>query len=269
MTETEKSESVEMPTPTAWPLVFALGIVMIGAGLGIHIGFLVVGLIVFAFGIRGWISQLIPGRGHSHEAFVPAAERARPIEPIPGYVDQLVPGAASYRFRVPLAVHPISSGAKGGLAGGIAMAIPAMAYGILDQGSPWLPINLLAGMVVPDLVEASIETLKQFQLGAFIVASVIHLSFSITFGLMYGVILPMLPTFRGSPLIYGGVVMPAIWSGVCYGLMGVVNPALQEHVSWKWFVLSQFVYGLAMSYVVFQSEKVAVSQAPPLKGGRV
>ena len=59
-----------------------------------------------------------------------------------------------------------------------------------------------------------------------------------------------------------------LWSGACYGLMGIVNPLMKEHINWYWFLLSQFVYGISMSYVVHRSEFVAVSQAPPLQMGK-
>ncbi len=36
---------------------------------------------------------------------------------------------------------------KGGLAGSIAMAVLACAYGVLKVGSIWYPINLLAAVV--------------------------------------------------------------------------------------------------------------------------
>lgn len=264
-TEHDTKSAVQLPAPTAWPLVLAVGIVLLAAGLGLSLGFLVVGGVVFAIGLGGWIRELRAGHGHVHEPIVPTTQQPAPTIAMPGTVEPLVPGEPGFRFRLPTHVQPVSSGAKGGLVGAAAMAIPAVAYGILNEGSPWLPINLLAGVVIPGITDASMESLKQFQMLPFILASVIHLAFSVTFGLMYGVLLPMLPKFKGSPLIHGGVVMPIIWSGVCYGLMGVVNPALKEHVNWPWFVLSQFVYGLAMSYVVFQSEQVAVSQAPPLR----
>ncbi len=45
--------------------------------------------------------------------------------------------------------------------------------------------------------------------------------------------------------------------------MGVVNPALQQKVSWPWFIVSQFIFGLAASVVVVRSEKVAVAPAGP------
>jgi uncharacterized membrane protein YagU involved in acid resistance len=252
-------QKVEMPAPTAWPIVFGLGIVLIGAGLATSLGFTVVGIAVFLIGIGGWISQLLPGRGHVHEAL---AEHAAASPGAAGMVEHTRPETPSYRFNLPLHVRPISSGAWGGLVGAMLMPIPAMAYGLIDHGSLWFPINLLAGMVVPGLTDASLEHLKEFHLGALVLGIFIHLAFSVTFGLMYGVILPMLPDIRGGSILFGGVLMPILWSGVCYGLMGVVNPLLGKYVNWWWFLLSQFVYGLAMSYVVSRFEKIAVAQPP-------
>lgn len=258
-------DSVELPAQTAWPLVLGLGIVLIGTGFGTSIGFLIGGLIVFVAGLGGWIFEMLPGQGHVMEPLVPLDQRARLPEPAPGSVQSLKPGSVGYRFRLPERVHPISSGAKGGLVGGLLMTIPALHYGIRYHDSPWLPINLLAGMVIPGLTDDSFESLKQFNLLALILGTVIHFTFSLVFGLMYGVILPMLPSFRGAAILFGGIIMPIIWTGVCYGLMGIVDPLLEKHVSWPWFILSQFVYGLAMSQVVHRSEKIAVKQRHPRK----
>lgn len=260
MTEPEK-QSVHLPAPTAWPLVFGVGVALMGAAFVISYGFFLAAVPVFVIGLGGWISEMLPGRGHHHEPF--ADERPRPIEPRPGAVEPLKPGTAGYRFSVPEKVHPISSGAKGGVVGGIAMIIPALAGGQVLYGSIWVPVNLLAGMVFPGIAEATQSSLAEFNMLATVTAVVIHIAFSITFGLMYGVILPMLPPIPGGSLIYGGFVMPIIWSGVCYGLIGVVNPPMADHINWPWFVLAQFVYGIAMSWVVFRTQKVAVSQ----KGG--
>jgi hypothetical protein len=43
--------------------------------------------------------------------------------------------------------------------------------------------------------------------------------------------------------------------------MGVVNPALQEKVSWPWFVVSQFVFGVAAAVVVLRSETIHIPPA--------
>jgi hypothetical protein len=46
--------------------------------------------------------------------------------------------------------------------------------------------------------------------------------------------------------------------------MGIVNPVLEKYVNWPWFIVSQVVYGLVMSFVVVNSEKVPV---PPAGSG--
>jgi hypothetical protein len=254
-------ESVEMPRATAWPIVLALGITLLGAGLATNLALSLVGAVLFAFGLGGWIGQLLPGRGHMHEALVEPASRPRPIIEHPGMVDRLRPGMAGHRFQVPEKVHPISAGVKGGLVGGLVMPIPALAYGLLSGHGLWFPVNLLAGMAVPGISGATEAQLEQFQLGALILAIVIHATLSLTFGLLFGVISPTLPPLPGGPVIAGGVLMPLLWTGFCYGFMGIINPLLQEFVSWPWFIASQVVYGLAMSVVVLSIEKVPVSQA--------
>jgi len=259
-----------MPRATAWPIVLALGITLLGGGLATSPALSVVGAVLFVFGLVGWIGQLLPGRGHMHEPLVEPALRARPVTGKPGTVDQLRPGIPGYRFRLPTQIHPISAGVKGGIVGGLMMPIPALAYGVLSGHGLWFPVNLLAGMVVPGISGASAAQLEQFQWAALILAMIIHATFSVTFGLLFGVVSPTLPPLPGGPVIAGGVLMPLLWTGVCYGFMGIINPLLQEFVSWPWFIASQVVYGLAMSVVVINSEKVPVPPAgtgPSLPAG--
>jgi len=254
-------EEVELPRPTAWPIVLALGITLLGAGLATSLALVVVGAVLSVFGLGGWIMQLLPGRGHLHEPLVEPARRRRPVAEKPGTVDQLRPGMVGHRFRLPEKVHPISAGVKGGIVGGLVMPIPALAYGLLSGHGIWFPINLLAGMAVPAISGATEADLEQFRLGALFVAIFIHAAFSLTFGLLFGVISPTLPPMPGGPVIAGGLLMPLLWTGLCHGFMGIVNPVLQEFVRWPWFIASQVVYGLAMSIVVIRTEKVAVAPA--------
>jgi len=263
-------ESVEVPRATAWPIVLALGITLLGGGLATSPALSVVGAVLFVFGLGGWIGQLLPGRGHRHEPLVEPALRPRPVAEKPGTVDQLRPGIPGYRFRLPTQIHPISAGVKGGIVGGLVMPIPALAYGLLSGHGLWFPVNLLAGMVIPGISGASVAQLEQFQWGALILATIIHATFSVTFGLLFGVVSPTLPPLPGGPVIAGGVLMPLLWTGVCHAFMGIINPLLEEFVSWPWFIASQVVYGLAMSVVVINSEKVPVAPAgsgPSLPAG--
>jgi len=257
-------ENVEMPRATAWPIVLALGITLLGAGLATSLALSVVGAVLFVFGLGGWIGQLLPGRGHRHEPLVEPALRPQPVAEKPGTVDQLRLGLAGYRFRLPERIHPISAGVKGGIVGGLVMPIPALAYGLVSGHGLWFPVNLLAGIVVPGISGATEAQIEQFYWGALFLAILIHATFSVTFGLLFGVVSPTLPPLPGGPVIAGGVLMPLLWTGLCYGFMGIINPLLQEHVNWPWFIASQVVYGLAMSIVVINSEKVPV---PPAGGG--
>jgi hypothetical protein len=256
--------SVEVPQATAWPLVLALGIALLGVGFVTNPVFLIVGLVLFVFGLGGWIWQLLPGRGHVHESRVEPALRPRPVPEKPGTVSQLLPGMVGYRFQLPLKVHPISAGIKGGIAGGLVMPVPALAYGLISGHGIWFPVNLLAGILVPGISGATDAELEQFHIGAVVLAIFLHAILSITFGLLFGVISPTLPPLPGAPVIAGGILMPLLWTGFCYGFMGIINPLMERHVNWHWFIASQLVYGLVMSLVVIRIQKVPV---PPVGSG--
>ena len=144
------------------------------------------------------------------------------------------------------------------------MPIPALAYGLLSGHGLWFPINLLAGIVIPGISGATEAELERFHLGALILAIIIHAALSITFGLLFGVVSPTLPPLPGAPVVAGGVLMPLLWTGFCYGFMGIINPLMELHVNWPWFIASQLVYGLIMSFVVIQIQKVPV---PPVGSG--
>src|SRR5262249_20231232 len=145
-------------------------------------------------------------------------------------------------------VHPISAGIKGGLLGGAVMPLPAMLWGLLS-GHFWAPVNLLAGMVLPGVGTMDLEELGHFHLSLLIGAVLIHVVLSVVIGLIYGVLLPTLPPVP-RPIAWGGVLMPILWTAASYVAMLIVNPVLPEKVSWPWFIVSQFVYGITMPAVV-------------------
>ncbi|MEE2679670.1 MAG: hypothetical protein VX546_13905 [Myxococcota bacterium] len=252
---------IELPAPTNSPLYFALGLALVMAGLVTNEIVSIVGGITAVLGAIGWWREVLP---REHEIAVPVqseSERARPITPRPDGVEHMVAGRDGHRMRVPAAYHPYRSGLWGGAIGGIAMALVACAYGWIMQGSPWLPINLLAAMALPGIGAEGLESLKAFHLGTFLFATGMHAAISLSVGLVYAAVLPMLP---GQVLLWGGIIAPAVWSGVAWAALGLVNPELDAHVSWPWFIASQVAFGLAAGAVIARSERVETLQSFPL-----
>lgn len=240
--------TVEMPRPTAAPLVLAAGIVMLTLGIATSPLFLPVGGVIFVVGLGLWIAQLLPGRGHFEEALVEAPLRPEPIRPAPGPVERLAPGVPGYRLRLPVRVHPVSAGIKGGLAGGLIMTLPALAYGVLSGRGIWWAVNLLAGMLLPSVGAMGDAELGAFHPTLFIVAVLIHLVNSFILGLIYGVLMPTLPDLP-KPFAWGALLMPLAWTGAAYVALGIMNPGVRAGIEWAWFVVSQLVFGIVAAIV--------------------
>ena len=265
--------SVDMPRPTAAPVVVAAGLTLLGAGVALGPLFLVVGAVLLVAALAIWIRQLLPGQGHVQEPLAEAARRPPTVIGEPGGVEHMRPGMPGYRLRLPQAVHPISAGLKGGLVGGAAMPVPALLWSIFTDRSIWYPLNLLAGMALPLPANMTPQQVEQFLMephaSYLLVGVVIHVMMSVVIGLIYGVLLPTLPAVP-RPIAWGGLLMPVVWTGASYVAMRVVNPALPEKVSWPWFLLSQLVYGITMPAVVLGAKRlnpVVAGVAGGLVGG--
>ncbi|HVA45355.1 MAG TPA: hypothetical protein VNH11_03120 [Pirellulales bacterium] len=246
-------DMVEMPRPTAAPLVLSVGLTVLAVGAVASVAFMVVGGGLFLTGLGHWMSQLLPGRGHVHEPLVAPALRPAIVPGVPGKVEQLRAGVPGYRMRLPERVHPISAGVKGGIVGGLVMPLPALAYGVLSGHGIWYPVNLLAGMVLPGIDQATIGQLEQFNLLPLMVAVVIHAMMSVVLGMIYGVLMPTMPDIP-KPLAWGALLAPMLWTGVSFAMMGAVNPLLKLGVDWPWFIASQFVFGVILALVVMRAQ---------------
>ncbi|MBX3026901.1 hypothetical protein KF840_18490 [bacterium] len=254
-------DHVELPAPTAWPMIAALGIALLFAGLVMHPLVSVVGGVLTLAGAVGWFGEVLPVERRERVPLRPPAQRPRPVQPAPRAVAQLVPGVEGHRLRLPVEIHPYSSGALGGLVGGAAMAVVACAYGLIAHGSLWYPINLLAAVAIPSLAAADTARLAAFDALAFGVAVIAHLAISLFVGLVYAAILPMFP--RRATLA-GGLVAPLVWSGVLWASLGVVNPTLNARIDWPWFVASQIAFGLAAGALISRTQRIRTMQSLPL-----
>jgi hypothetical protein len=258
---TQVPETVAMPAPTVWPLVTALGITLGCAGLVTHMAVSVVGLVLFLRGLVGWWREVLPVEKHEAVPVPPPERRAAPVQTQLHTVARLHLGEGGHRVHIPAQIHPYSAGIKGGIVGGIAMAIVAVAYGIIAYGSPWYPINLLAAVAVPVSRNLSLEELKAFHGLALIVACISHGVLSLLVGLLYAAMLPMLPRH---PAFWGGLMTPLMWTGLIWASLDVINPTLNQHIDWRWFIASQVAFGMIGGFVIARSERIETMQTWPM-----
>ena len=250
-------KTIDVPAPTAWPMITALGLTMAFAGMVTSPVVSAVGVVLIIAGAVGWFGEVIPDEQRETVA-VRAAEVA--VAPVPVAVAQLEVGEQGHRALLPLEIYPYSAGIKGGIAGGFVMAALAAVHGLLLHGSPWYTINILAATGMANLANADVATLSAFNVHAFIMALIIHGVVSVLVGLLYGVLLPMLPRY---PVFFGGLVAPLLWTGLLFATLRVINPVLDKRIEWRWFFLCQIGFGLTAGLVVARSERIRTFQHLP------
>jgi len=248
---------IQVPASTGWPLVAAFGLTLVFAGLLTHVMVSTLGAVTFCMGLVGWFRQVLPHE--AHEAV--ALEKEELVRPAPSpKVRHLQIGEQGHRARLPVEIYPYSAGVRGGLVGGAAMAVLAILYGLIGHKSIWYPINLLAAAGSERISAMSYEQLLAFDGTGLALGFLIHAAGSALVGLLYGIALPMFPR---RPLLLGGILAPLFWSGILYAGLGIMNPALQARIDWRWFMASQFAFGLVAGFVVARHERISTMQYLP------
>jgi len=248
---------IEVPASTAWPIVLAFGFTLLFAGLLTSASVSVLGAVLAIAGCVGWFREVFP---HEHEEVVPIVPEEVSITTERRVVERLPVAPEQVRAWLPIETYPISAGVKGGLAGSIAMAALACLYGLLKAGSIWYPINLLAAVVYAPSEVPSLSQFNSFHAGLFFLALALHLFTSVLVGLLYGAMLPM---FARHPIFLGGVIAPVLWSGLLYSIMGLLNPVLERHIDWTWFMASQVAFGVVAGIVVMRQSRVITHENVP------
>ncbi|HWC15974.1 MAG TPA: hypothetical protein VG498_03140, partial [Terriglobales bacterium] len=105
---------IEVPAPTAWPFILAIGVTLLFAGLVTSMSVSVLGAALALSGSVGWFRAVFPQAKEEAVAVVPEEIRLstdrRVVERIPVLADQL-------RAWLPVHTYPVSAGVKGGVAG--------------------------------------------------------------------------------------------------------------------------------------------------------
>jgi hypothetical protein len=235
----------------------AFGFILMFAGLLTSASVSVLGVVLAAAGCVGWFREVFP---HEHEETVPVAFERHRVETKRRIVERVPLAPHLVRAWLPLKTYPISAGIKGGLAGGVAMAVLACVYGLVKTGSVWYPINLLAATVFAESLKLGPAQLDSFHADSFAVAVVLHGIGSVFVGLLYGAMLPM---FARRPIVLGGLIAPVLWSGLLYSIMELLNPLLASRINWFWFVASQIAFGVVAGIVVVRQERVSTRENLP------
>jgi hypothetical protein len=246
----EDMTTIEVPAPTAWPVVLAVGFTAMVAGLLMSPSVTVLGAVLAVAGCVGWLREVFP---HDHEDAVLVVPEDRQVTTGRPVVDRLAIAPEQLRAWLPLRSYPVSAGVKGGWAGGVAMAVPACVYGLLKAGSIWYPINLLAAVVYAQSMRLGPGQLTSFHLDSFAIAVGVHVLMSTLVGLLYGAMLPML---SHRPLLLGGLLAPVLWSGLLHPLLNLLNPLLASRIDWFWFVASQVAFGVVAGLVVVRESPI-------------
>ena len=249
--------SVELPAPTVWPIVFALGLTLLFAGLLTSVSVSLVGAVLSLAASIGWFRDVLPQERHE---IVPVEPEVLETRGIPEEVARMRIDPEIKRTRIPVEIYPYSAGIKGGLAGSVAMAFLACLYGLVSHGSIWYPINLLASIVYAESTRLPMAYLMAFHPALLVVATLMHIVASMLVGLLYGVMLPMFPR---RPILLGGLIAPLMWSGLLYTSLGVINPLMDKLIDWKSFVASQIGFGIAAGLVVVRQQRIRTRQFLP------
>jgi len=158
-------------------------------------------------------------------------------------------------------VYPYPAGAVGGLLGGVAVAVIGIGYGLYaglvsgNIANSWLPVNVVAAVVLREMQVWTPEQLSQFHLLALVVGTLIHLVMSVGLGEMFSFILPALP---GRPLYWGPVIGPLLWIGAFIGALPIINPVMAQNVEIISFSLANVVYGLILGWWIDRTPMIHV-----------
>lgn len=244
---------VILPTPTAWPMVLALGVTLVITGMVTHWVISLLGVVLSACGAVGWFFEVLP---HEQHVAVPVEEDELTIYS-PRTAHPRLPEDPTHRKLIPVETFSVTAGIKGGIVGGIAMVVPATIFSLIRYHSLWYAANLLAAGGFVSWAGQSNEFLAQFHLLGLLAALGIHGLTSILIGLLYGAMLPMFPR---KPILTAGFIAPFLWTGIIYSALGIISPILDERIDWKWFVASQIAFGLVCGFIVNLHVKVRTPQ---------
>ena len=237
----------------------ALGFTLLIAGILTHYVISILGSLMLVYGCVGWFKEVLP-----HEMHEEVDVRVQEISVATSRKSVArISVAENHRAHLPLQSFSVLSGLKGGVAGGVAMIIPAVGYGLIAHHSLWYTVNLLGGAGVASMsgiMNPTEASLRAFHFQTLGIAAIIHVVSCTLIRLLYGSILPLAPKH---PVILGGVIAPLAWTGLLFATLPTINPEMSAHINWPDFILAQLTFGLVAGWVVSRSDYARTAQTLP------
>src|SRR6202158_6008066 len=101
-----QEQVIEMPPPTAWPIILAFGLALVFAGLVTSSSVRLLGAILAVSGCIGWFREVLPHERHEsgtvYETIMPLSTRRPRVAAVEWMTEEL------HRARLPLDIYPIS-----------------------------------------------------------------------------------------------------------------------------------------------------------------
>ena len=248
--------TVELPGPSTWPCLLAFGLALSAMGVLTMWVVFYVGCAITAIAALGFFNAVFP----REKVWYAEIEEPQPTVLPRGSVEHLTPGMAGHRIQLPEKVHPYRAGLYGGLFGGAAMGVVALIYTVIWLGSWAYSLNVLAAMLLPSYREQPIEFYLAWEWTGVLFGAGIHIVLSISIGLVYAVVLPMMGGKRLA-MILGSLVGPLIFTGLLWPSVAIISEPLANLVwnpdsaSLWWFIGSQFAFGFACTWWILRAER--------------
>ena len=106
----EDTTAIAVPAPMAWPLVLAMGVTLMFAGLLMNVSVTALGAVLTIAGCVGWFREVVP---RDHEEEVPLVAEDDEIRTERRVVDRLAIAPEQVRAWLPIHTYPVASIAGG------------------------------------------------------------------------------------------------------------------------------------------------------------
>ena len=113
----------------------------------------------------------------------------------------------------------------------------------------------MAATAIREFQTMTPEQLSEFSLPGLFVGTILHLTISVAIGLLFAVLLPMLP---GHPLLWSLIAGGVLWVFADVVLLLPLNPIMSSLVNVPSFIVAHLVYTIILGLWVSRYEKVPI-----------